>query len=188
MRIEAVLMTGGKSSRMGTDKSRLLFDGEPLAARMVRLLSEVTEKVTVLGREPTPGSVFVEDKSTFAGPLVALAGFVPEARTVFLASCDLPHFDPKLVTFLVKRIESHPSIIAVVPSIDHHLQPLAALYRTEAFDMISTVHAEGRDSMMSWLETLWVERIEESELYAEGIDPTSLKSVDTPEAWAKTVK
>jgi len=185
MKIEAVLLTGGKSSRMGTDKASLLIEGEPLGVRLARLLAEVTEKVTVLGNEPISGCEFLRDESAFAGPLVALSRFIPQAQTVFLASCDLPLFNPKVVAVLGERLGSHPSVMGVVPFIAHRLQPLVALYRAEAFGMISTLHAEGRESMNAWLDALWIEQMEEGELVDNGIDRKSLMGVDTPEALAE---
>lgn len=181
MKIESVLLTGGKSSRMGTDKASLLVDGVSLGVRTAELLSNVTQKVSILGREPIEGYDFHEDTQAFAGPLLALGRYIPEARLVFVCSCDLPLFDPKLVTMLADRIESHPSVMAVVPYLDDRLQPLAAIYRAEAFGLISTVRAEGRNSMMAWLEAIWVERVEAEELLAAKVDPRSLTSADTPD-------
>lgn len=179
MKIEAALLTGGKSSRMGLDKASLIVDGEALGERTARLLSLVSEQVTVIGRHRIPGYPFIEDSAAYPGPLPALGSFSPEARLVFLSACDLPLFDASLVTFLADRLESHPSVMAVVPCVGRRLQPLAAIYRAEAFGMISTVRAEGRDSMMAWLEALWVERVEEDELQSAGIHPVSLTSADT---------
>ena len=47
--LAGVLLTGGASRRMGTDKARLVVDGETLAARSARVLAAVCEPVIEVG-------------------------------------------------------------------------------------------------------------------------------------------
>lgn len=187
MEREAVLLTGGKSSRMGFDKASLVVDGESMASRTARLLGSVTDKVTVLGREPVEGFGLISDESPYKGPLAALKGFVPRARSVFLCACDMPLFDPRIVTLLQERLAEHEPDMAIVPVLDGHLQPLCALYRASAFQMIKTVCAEGQQSLMAWLDALWVETVDETQIRAAGVDPRSLVSADTPAAFEQLV-
>lgn len=185
MEREAVLLTGGKSSRMGTDKAALVVDGEALACRTARLLKSVVGLVTVLGGEPIPGCAFLQDVSPYQGPLAALLSFSPRARTVFLCACDMPFFDPKIVDALAERMTIHEPDAAVVPIVAGRLQPLCALYRASAFSLMKTVCAEGQLSLMAWLDSLWVETVDESQILATGIDPLSLTSVNTPEEFQR---
>lgn len=151
-----------------------------MAVRTARLLSTVVESVTVLGREPIPGYGFLPDSQDFAGPLQALSCFKPCAEKVFVAACDYPLFDPVIVTACCEKIDRHPSIHAVVPMIEEHGQPLCAIFRREAFSMIPTVLAEGRKSINAWLDSLWVEWIDEPELVAAGVPLQSLKNANSP--------
>ena len=98
VRIEAVLLTGGASRRMGEDKAALLVDGEPLGHRTARVLAEAGYPVTVLGAEPLEGHGFQRDASPHEGPLTALRRFKPTAEAVFVAACDMPVFDSRLVS------------------------------------------------------------------------------------------
>ena len=180
MEVESVLLTGGRSSRMGEDKASLLFRGEPVAEAIAKRLATVSSQVTILGRSAINGFKFLQDKSEFGGPICALANFVPAAQKIFVVSCDLPLFDPEIVTVLSDRIDTHPSVMAVVPVIAKQKQPLVALYREAAFGMIPTVLAEGRKNMMAWLDSLWVERFEEDEFVNAGLDCTCFSSIDTP--------
>ena len=41
----AIVLAGGKSTRFGADKAFLQFDGQPLVARTVARLSELTEEL-----------------------------------------------------------------------------------------------------------------------------------------------
>ena len=50
--IEGFVLTGGASSRMGSDKALLMLDGEPMAAHLARLLSPYAIRVTLVGERP----------------------------------------------------------------------------------------------------------------------------------------
>jgi molybdopterin-guanine dinucleotide biosynthesis protein A len=167
--IEAVLLTGGASRRMGEDKAKLVLDGEELAVRIARLLGDIP--VTVCGREPLPHRAFIEDKEAFAGPLAALARFEPSADLVFVSSCDLPGFDPEIVIRLQGALGAS---YAAVPEAEGKLQPLCALYRREAFDVARRLVAGGERRVMRWLEFL-------DYVAVPGIDPRWVKNVNSPE-------
>ena len=47
----AIVLCGGRSTRMGRDKSALAFGGETLLARVVRLVSQAADDVVLVARE-----------------------------------------------------------------------------------------------------------------------------------------
>ncbi|MBS1714511.1 MAG: molybdenum cofactor guanylyltransferase [Armatimonadetes bacterium] len=187
MKIEAALMTGGRSSRMGADKAGMDVRGEPAAHRTARLLNPYVTRVTVLGSHDVPGCLKLQDAEPFQGPLAALASFHPREDAVFVCSCDMPRFDATILPLLADRIEHHDSIMAVVPFIEGNMQPLCALYRTNAFAMIATVRAEGQRRVLSWIDTLWAEVLTEDDLRMADLDPRDFLSADTTDAWARAV-
>lgn len=183
MKLEAVVLTGGQSSRMGVDKSSMTLNGEAMGSRIARLIAPNVSQVTVLGAKPLDGFSFLQDVEVHQGPLVALSHFVGICDAVYVSSCDMPLFDPKIIRVLSNRLSNHDSDHAVVPMINGALQPLCAIYRASAFQMIKTVIAEGHRSMMAWLDTLWVEVMDSDELAQEGVDPRTLLSADNPDSW-----
>lgn len=178
MTIEAVVLTGGESRRMGQDKATTLVEGIPQAERIVASLRKAGYPVTVLGRSPIEGAKFVADSETFAGPLNALAQFQPQSEAVFVVSCDVPLFEATVVAKLGARLSQ---IDAVVPLLDGWRQPLGALYRATAFGEIPATLATGRKSLMAWLDRLRVVEVDEAELNKMGVDPFTLRSANTPE-------
>ena len=181
MEIEAVVLTGGASRRMGEDKASLLIEGVPLAERIVSTLLAAGLPVTVLGRSPVQRAAFIEDAKDYAGPLSALAAFAPSAEFVQVLSCDLPLFDPGIVSLLRGEIGE---MDAAVPVVGGYRQPLAAMYRASAFDIVSAILESGRQSMMAWLGALKSVEVLEDRLRADGIDPRSLTGVNTPQELA----
>lgn len=161
MTIEAVLLTGGASRRMGTDKASLLVEGEPIGQRIARELAKACVRVTVLGREPLPGLEFLPDAVEYDGPLSALARFKPREPLVFVASCDLPRFQGEIVRELAERLGEHD---AAVPIWEGRLQPLCALYRYTAFQALGARLEAGDRRLMSWVSQCDCLEIEASEL------------------------
>ena len=175
--IEAVLLTGGASRRMGRDKATLPIDGEAQAARIVRLLSEAGIATTVLGKAPAPGAEFLVDDETVHGPIDALRRFRPKSEFAFVLSCDLPRFDARLVSVLRDAIRTAD---AAAPFVDGFRQPMVALYRRAAFDRIP----EDAICPMGWLNALDAVLVDEAAL---GDLADATRGANTPEELARLV-
>lgn len=175
--VEAVVLTGGASTRMGADKAKLDVGGEPQGQAIARRLHERGHRVTICGRERIPGFDFRPDSEAFGGPLAALSGFQPSAAYVFVASCDMPRFDARLVDFLL-AVMGHAD--AAIPYVGGMAQPLCALYKANAFAEARVALEEGRRSVMAWLDRLSVRHVTEFELLGASIDFATLAGANTP--------
>lgn len=162
--VAGLLLTGGASRRMGTDKARLLVDGRSLAERAASVLSEVADPVIEVGpghsglpavREDPPGS----------GPLAALgAGWAALSAAghhgaVVVLAVDMPFVTPPLLRLLALR--SGPP--TAVPRCEGRPQPLCARFGAEAMERIAGLLASGERSLRALLavvEVGWVEREE----------------------------
>jgi molybdopterin-guanine dinucleotide biosynthesis protein A len=184
MGMEAVILTGGGSRRMGRDKATLPIDGKAQAQRIVDALRSEGIAVTTLGREPTPGATFIADQEEFAGPIAALSRFEPREDTVFVASCDLPRFDPRLVRLLADCFEGD----ACVPMSDGFRQPLCALYGKSAFAELALMAEEGLRCPTKWLDRLKLRLVPEEELIRLGGDPNWTRGANTPEELARLIE
>jgi len=177
MDVEAVLLTGGASSRMGTDKGALLIQGVPLARRIASSLHAKDIPVTVLGREPLSGFRFLKDADEFQGPLMALSAFVPTSQWCLIFSCDLPLFDSDAVMKLLQLGERRQEE-AIIPVVEGRLQPLSGLYRSTSFSKIRDVLDGGKRSMMAWLDRIKVYSVD---LKTLGVASDVFKNANTPE-------
>src|SRR5262249_54006412 len=127
-----VLLTGGASTRMGTDKARLVVDGETLAARSARVLSSVCDPVVEVGPRVS-GLPAVQEDPRGAGPLVALlagVGALGNPHVVVLLACDLPFVEPPLVRLLV----DWPGTGTVIPVVEGRFPDACARYGAAALD------------------------------------------------------
>lgn len=124
-----ILLTGGSSSRMGTDKATIDFGGTSISQRTADLLRafadlaiEVGPGVTTLDaiQEAPPGEGPLG--AIVAGHRALLASGLANSGSCIVLACDLP-----LLTAGVLRIlGTQPSDQAVLPIIDGVAQPLCA--------------------------------------------------------------
>ena len=130
--LQAFILAGGASSRMGTDKSRLVIDQQTFTQRIAERLFEVTGSVTLVGRAlddstlPKVPDVFPQ-WGALGGLHAALAA--AEREWVIVVACDLPFVTRELFLFLASLRLDHEAVVPVQQ--DERPQPLAALYRVD---------------------------------------------------------
>jgi molybdenum cofactor guanylyltransferase len=143
--LTAVLLAGGQSRRMGTDKALLEIEGQPLWRRQLSLLESMEPaEVFVSGprRPDFPATLRnVEDAGPSRGPLSGLATALRAATCphVLVLAVDMP-----LMTraFLDKLRGSRVVRHGVVPFIlererhEKFYEPLAAIYPRECLDLV----------------------------------------------------
>lgn len=180
MTLEAVLLTGGASRRMGVDKAKLSFLGEPSALRIARELRKAVDSVTVLGPDPLSDCGFLPDSDLHAGPLAALSRFTPACDAVFVCGCDLPLFDHRIIAVAKAQIGLAD---AAVLEIESRLQPLCALYRSLCFQKLARAREDGTEALMTAIAPLTIVAILERDLLASGLDARRFRGANTPEEW-----
>lgn len=188
MRVGGVVLCGGRSSRMGTPKAWLPFDGEFLLPRVVRVLSEVVSPVVVVaavGQDLPPlppGVPVVRDDAPDRGPLQGLlAGFralQSVADAAYVSACDVPLLRP---AFVRRVVDSLGAADAAGPELDGFVHPLAAVYRVgPALATADRLLAAGRFAARDLFAALAGTRIGAESLAA--VDPAldSLRGANTP--------
>src|SRR5438093_2993057 len=92
----AVVLAGGKSRRMGTNKAFVLVAGVPIISRLIDEARLLTDEVRISANDPTPYEPFgvpvISDIHPGHGPLAGLhAGFASPRRSfALLLACNLP--------------------------------------------------------------------------------------------------
>lgn len=126
----AIVLCGGRSTRMGRDKASLPFGDELLLERVRRLAREVASEVLLVAREGQElplGWEAVRDAAEGLGPLAGLAAGL-DAMTgerAFVCACDMPLLRPALARRLLELSQGHE---ACVPVVDGFTVPTCAVY------------------------------------------------------------
>jgi molybdopterin-guanine dinucleotide biosynthesis protein A len=177
MKIAGVLLTGGASRRMQTDKASIVWRGETLAARAARVLGEVCEPVVEVGSGVSTLAHVREDPPR-SGPLAALvagARAIGSSGPVVLLACDLPFVEPPVLRLLA----DHPGRGTAVPRVHGRLQFACARYGSDAIERAHIALAAGDRSLRSIVDGYHTE-VTEEEWGAVG-PANSFADVDTPE-------
>lgn len=186
--VSVFILAGGKSTRMGTDKAFVPFDGRTLLARALDLARQVTSDVRIVGdrKKFAPFAPVVEDDFPGCGPLAGIHAALRSSHSdlnVILA-VDTPFVSLALLQHLITRARNCPSAAVTVPRANGGWQPLCAVYRREFAAAAEQALTQGRykiDALFAEGET---QAIDEEELQLAGFSLRIFQNVNTPEELA----
>ncbi len=128
----AVIFAGGKSSRMGEDKSLLPFAAYPTMAEFQQdKLSSLFDEVYISAKEDKFDfdCRVIQDNYTESSPLIGLISVFEtlKAEEVFILSVDAPFVNKETIEkILAQNEKGNDAIVAQSPS---GVQPLCGLYK-----------------------------------------------------------
>ena len=190
----ALVLAGGRSRRMGTNKA--LLQAQPGGPT---LLETVIQKVRQAGaqdlliisdtREPYEflDLPVVEDAIKGAGPL---GGILSGLRTSsyeqnLVVACDMPNLNPLLIQHMAALTNEYDSVVprwvdsrGVV-----HVEPLHAFYSQNALPKLRAYSDTGIFALHACLHSLRVRYIEQEELIAFGNPASMFTNLNRPEDW-----
>jgi molybdopterin-guanine dinucleotide biosynthesis protein A len=139
--ITAIILAGGKSSRMGTDKAFVLFRGKKLIEHAIDIASEVTHSIIVVSRHAgyeMPGVTIVNDILPGCGPLGGLHAGLSASATDWnlLLGCDMPFITRDFLSFFLAATRESD---ALVPVHNGMPEPLCALYHKSCLPVIESL-------------------------------------------------
>ncbi|MFN7682498.1 MAG: molybdenum cofactor guanylyltransferase [Planctomyces sp.] len=196
MRPGAILLCGGRSTRMGRDKSRLPFGDDTLLLRVLRRVAEGLQKVCDAPQivvvsaadqvvEQLPAGVrTVVDTEPCEGPLrgleAGLSALSGTADTIFVTSCDAPFLEPAVVELLLRRLQGRRGLL-VSENATGRLHPLCAVYTTGLLADVRQLLASGERRMRALAQLADVAQLEASELRTVDASLCSLQNINEPE-------
>ncbi len=161
MLLDAIILTGGRSSRLDSiPKSEFVVDDATLLERTLRAARDA-RRIVIVGNEPATalpdGIALVREEPPFSGPVSAIAAGtsalfsstatcavsnndgagandrgVAADDAILVLACDMPQIRPA-VPSLVRALAENPHADGVLAvDAENRRQPLAAIYRTRA--------------------------------------------------------
>ena len=187
---EGFILTGGASSRMGLDKSRLRVGGHTFVERINEALRPLARRVCVVSSRADAdahGLPVVRDLYEGRGALGGLHAALAECKAPWavIVSCDLPFVTRELFERLASFVSNDADAIAPIQD-DGRPSPLCALYattkcRATAEELVRT--DELRPRALLWrVRTRWVAFDELSDLDGSKL---FFENVNTPEDYEK---
>jgi molybdenum cofactor guanylyltransferase len=186
--LAAFILAGGKSSRMGTDKAFVTYEGKTLLERALDLARAVTTDVRIVG-DPAKFGAFaptVEDIFPSCGPLGGIHAALrrSSADLNLILAVDMPFVTLDLLRYLIERARNSSAAITV-PHCGGGTQPLCAVYRRTFADLAENALKQGRfkiDALFAAESTLV---IGEGELKAHGFSADMFRNLNTPKELAE---
>jgi len=185
--VTGVILAGGKSRRMGTDKARLELAGQTLFARALELLQGFFANILIAGDRPDlarPGIPAIADFY----PGSALGGLHTGLITattdwIFVAPCDMPYPDARIVKAL---LQSRDGVDAVVPRTAAGYEPVFALYHKNCLPQMAAMLQQNQFRIYDFYQRIAIRYLEPPEL-PEGWQH-ALLNINTPEQLAQIKK
>ena len=187
--MRTVIMTGGKSRRMGQDKATLLFEGETLslylARRYEKALGEVCFAVDEPGRHPSGGYRELCDPFPGKGPCNGLvSGLEDGADYIFLTATDMPFGDPALALCLREQAEGYDACL--LRRQDGRRETLFAVYGQACARVARELLRTGNPSFRDVLAQVRVHTLEEADLPGWDLSRI-LRNINTPEEYRELI-
>lgn len=155
--MKGLLLVGGKSSRMGADKSELVLrDGLSQRERGIQLLESVCDDVFVSTREATEEPNTIADAFGSIGPLGAIASAQrndPDSAWLVLA-CDLPLLEFEHLNSLVGSRETEKGATCFTSATDGLPEPLCAIWEPSSVSSVKVAIDAGKRCPRSVLLSL----------------------------------
>ncbi len=179
MSTSAIILAGGRSKRLGRDKSLVSIGGEPLILRVAERIGEVASEVLVVtaADHPLPileGQERVKVVIDIFPDKGALGGLYTGLRTAVnlnsvVVACDMPFLN---VDLLKHMVESCKGFDVVVPRFDGYFEPLHAVYSKSCLPAIESMLDKGVLKILSFFPLVKVRCMGEAEI--DRYDPRRL--------------
>ncbi len=189
--LSAIILAGGKSSRMGRSKALLLFDGKPLIIHIVRTLECFFSDIVIVaaaGQELPPlPMTLVRDEIAYQGPVGGIYyGLKAASRDVcFVTACDVPVLNLPLVSYLMSLISDYD---VVVPYYQERFQPLHAVYRRSVVPLLQEQLRRGELRPISLFNKVRTREVHEDEIRAFDPEGLSFLNMNAPEDYQTALR
>lgn len=188
MRHIGIILAGGQSRRMGTDKALLALKGETLLNRTIKTLKESGCEDVILSGYSRPGfsEMLIHDEVLDAGPvggivssLKYLNSHYPSGSKCLFIAVDMPNASSSLIETLFRSLNAYDCI-----HFDSHPLPFCLRLSNATINLVnatnSILSATKSPSIRTFLSSLKICQLQ----------PTSeqryqLFNVNTPEAWQR---
>jgi molybdopterin-guanine dinucleotide biosynthesis protein A len=181
--VTGVILAGGQSSRMGSNKALLPYRGGLFIEVIHRLLSEIFTEVILVTNNPEHYQFLpcrkVPDKFVGMGVLAGIhSGLYHSGSPAILAvASDMPYLNEGLIRHLASRAETGGVLIPESPG---GLEPLHAVYGRGCLNAIEEALQYGQRRIVSFFDRVTVNRMSAEQVARFDPDFDSFVNINTP--------
>ena len=179
--VQGLVLAGGKSTRMGKDKTRLIYHSKKQLDHTVDLLENnlLRTYVSVASADQSENPRTIEDKFLDLGAFGGIcSAFQKDPNKAWLVlATDLPFVDQDLIKLLLKHRNPTKIATAIKGKTKPFVEPLIAIYEPKAYPVLLSYLAQGYSCPRKVLINSDVEIVE--------VDDHFVRNVNTPEDFEK---
>lgn len=181
------ISAGGKSSRMGTDKSFVTIGGQTIVERIIERTQDLGQAETILiSNQPEKYQCFglsiypdvFPDKGSLGGIYTALY-YSSQPYTLVIA-CDMPFISPALLSYMC-NLSQQDQFDIIVPRVDNYPEGLHALYHQNCLEPIKKRLDANQLKVIGFYNDLRVRYLDEPEYKIFDPYGIAFMNVNTPE-------
>lgn len=184
--VTAVILAGGKSSRMKSNKALLPYSGELFIERIHRQLTALFSEVILVTNTPEYYPFLpcrmVPDEFPGLGSLAGIHAGLKHSKTghIFVVACDMPYLNSELMRRMISQAQDAD---VVIPESDGGYEPLHAVYSKNCLPAMEKALHDGKSKIVDCLDWQRVTVLSKDEI--AGIDPEflSFRNINTPEEY-----
>ena len=172
MKSTGIILAGGKSSRMGTNKALLTIEGKTVVERIAEQLDGIVDQSIIVTNHFQDYEFLqlpmVEDRWKDKGPLAGIEAGLTASKTEknLIVACDMPFISIEVGKYLLTLLEHNQ---AAIPEIDGRLHPLFAAYHKEITPAVTESLVNNQLRIRQLLHTNHVKIVKNEELDSCGI-------------------
>ncbi len=177
-------MAGGQSSRMGTDKSFVLFEGRPMIEHVLARVAGLAEETLLITNKPDEYAhlklPMVGDVYPDHGPLGGIYTAVSAATHphTLVVACDMPWLNRPLLDYMIGLRQTAD---VIVPRWEKFPEPLHAIYSKACLAPIEEKLKEQRLKITGFFGQVAVRFVERAEIEQFDRNGRSFANINSPE-------
>lgn len=183
--ITPFILSGGKSRRMGTNKSFVRLNGKPLIEIIVEKITDIFEqKPVIITNHPQEyeylGCEMIGDIFKDKGPLGGIhAGLINSPTPyIFIFACDLPFIEKTFVHYMVNRLRQEDILI---PYNGAGVEPLHAIYSRQCLPAIEEHLHKDHRRVQSFFGDVNIAYVNQAEMVRQNLPDYYFLNVNTVE-------
>jgi molybdenum cofactor guanylyltransferase len=184
--MNAVILAGGKSIRMGSNKAFLKLESKTFIEHQIDLLREIFNEITISANTPSEykhlNIPIIKDIYPNKGPLGGIYTSLINSSSfyIFVLACDMPFVEIDLIKHLKSFIKGHD---VVVTQSNKGLEPLHAFYSKNCIASIKRELDNNNLRIISFFPQVNVKVVKLDSLDSSDKFKNSIKNLNTSEEY-----
>lgn len=182
--ITGVILSGGKNSRMGTNKAFMEINQIRLIDKTLDIYRQLFTRIVIVTNDPLSYLEFndvtlVTDIYKGKGPLggIYTGLFYAKNPFVFVSACDMPFLNKDFIEFLTARTNKYD---VIVPKLPEGYQPLHAIYSRNCLPSIKRLLLMDKLKITAFYRDMKILSIGEEEIQPYNPDGRLFQNINTP--------